>query len=241
MAKYEKHSTDEGKYQCPICEYGHGPNNGKSRQSVSKHYNALHAENTPSATIEPKTEKEAIQGVDVNEPVFDDIPDSTPEWLSFDMSGEDEESPTVSLSPTAASVLKGMAAGADPPSSPKALKEFYEQQGKMMKWVFAGVVDPLFSWYGKSITTDPDFEIKRSKADWELFEGVSANWLEYHGIQLPVTPDIIFAGTLASFYAPVVIKIHRKRDPSKPSIFRRFKARRAMRKALKKKKAEAAE
>lgn len=235
MAKYEKHEHDEGKYQCPICEYGHGMGNGKSRQSVTKHYNALHAENTLSAPVGPKVDKKPTQRVDVKSDENDEIP-STPDWLQFDMSEEDSETATVSLSPTAASVLKGMAAGAEPPSSPKALKEFYEQQGKMMKWVFAGVVDPLFSWYGKSITTDPDFEITRSKADWQLFESVSANWLEYHGIQLPVTPDIIFAGTLASFYAPVVVKIHRKRDPSKPSIFRRFKARRAMRKALKKKK-----
>lgn len=241
MAKYEKSETDEGKYQCPICEYGHGKGRGKSRQSVSKHYNALHAEEEVIDTVRPKQEKEATLRVDVKEGVTDEEPDSQPEWLQFDMAGEDEDAPTVRLSPTAASVLKGMRAGADPPSSPKALKEFYEQQGKMMKWVFAGVVDPLFSWYGKSITTDPDFEIKRSSNDWALFESVSSNWLEYHGVRLPVTPDIIFAGTLASFYAPVVVKIHRKRDPSKPSMWSRFKSRRALRKALKKRKSEVAE
>lgn len=239
MAKYEKNPDDEGKFQCPVCEYGHGANNGKSRQSVSRHYNALHAEETPSAPTTPKTENNATQRVDVNEADFDDSAPSAPEWLTFDMGETDEEPATVSISPTAASVLKGMAAGAEPPQSPKALKDFYEQQGKMMKWIFAGAVDPLVEWYGRSITTDPDFTIRRSRADWELFETVSANWLEYHGVRLPLTPDFIMVGTLASFYAPVLVNINRKRDPQKPSILKRWRARRAMRKALKKKRAEA--
>ncbi len=102
-----------------------------------------------------------------------------------------------------------------------------------MRWVFAGAVDPVVSWYGKSITTDPNFSIKRSKADWELFETVSANWLEYHGVQLPITPNIIMAGTIASMYAPVFAKITRERDPKKPSLLKRWRARRALRKALK--------
>lgn len=233
MAKYEKNPDDEGKFQCTICEYGRGAGGGKSRQSVSRHYNASHAEKSDDDPISPKDKKSENEGVDVNEAENDDSVPQAPDWLTFDMSAEDEEPATVSLSPTATSVLKGMAAGADPPSSPKALKEFYEQQGKMMKWVFAGVVDPLFSWYGKGITTDPQFTIKRSKADWELFEQVSSNWLEYHGIQLPVTPDIIFGGTLLSFYAPVMVKIHRQRDPKKPTLFKRWRSRRAMRKSLK--------
>jgi hypothetical protein len=234
MAKYEKHDTDEGKYQCPVCQYGHGVGNGKSRQSVSRHYNALHAEETPPAPTTPKTKTDAPKRVDVKEDENDDSTPSAPEWLTFDMGEEEGEEPsTVSISPTAASVLKGMAAGADPPSSPKALKDFYEQQGKMMRWVFAGAIDPIVSWYGKSITTNPEFKIKRSRADWELFETVSANWLEYHGVQLPITPNIIMAGTIASMYAPVFVKIQRERDPKKPSLLKRWRARRALRKALK--------
>jgi len=234
MAKYETHLHDEGKYQCPICEYGHGRGNGKSRQSVSRHYNASHAEESDSAPTTPKQDLSETVRVDVKEEEFDDSTPSAPEWLTFDMGEESEEEvATVSISPTAASVLRGMAAGADPPTSPKALKEFYEQQGRMMKWIFAGAVDPIVSWYGKSITTNPDFSIQRSKSDWELFETVSANWLEYHGVRLPITPDIIMVGTLASFYAPVLVKMQKERDPKKPSLFRRWRARRAMRKAVK--------
>ena len=54
MAKYEK--NPQGKFQCPICEYGHN-DLGKSRQSVSKHFNALHAEKEADAPILPKEER----------------------------------------------------------------------------------------------------------------------------------------------------------------------------------------
>jgi uncharacterized Zn finger protein (UPF0148 family) len=248
MAKYEP--NPDGKFQCPICEYGHGIGNGKSRQSVSKHYNSNHAEKAeevpskpqekPDATIGPKTEKEPIERVDVNDTIIDDSEPSTPDWFTFDMSEDNLESEpiTVSISPTASTVLRGMATGGEPPSSPKAIREFYEQQGKMMRWIFAGGVDPLLSWYGKGITADKDFTITRSSADWKLFEDVSATWLEYHGIQVPVTPDIIMAGTVISFYAPVFSKIHKQRDPNRPTLFSRWRSRRAMRKALKQQQAK---
>ena len=232
MAKYEK--NPQGKFQCPICEYGHN-DLGKSRQSVSKHFNALHAEKEAAAPILPKEKKVENEGVDVIvEETDDETPPIVPDWLTFDM-GEDGEGEvvTVELSPTAAQVLKGMAAGQELPTNPKALKDFYKQQGKMMKWIFAGGIDPIFAWYGRGVTSDPDFEIKRSASDWALFEDVSSNWLEYHGVTLPVTPDIIMAGTLASFYIPVLAKIQKKRDPRKPSFFKKWRSRRAMKKALK--------
>lgn len=236
MAKYEKNPDDKGKYQCPICEYGHGAGNGKSRQSVSKHFNALHAEETPKAPNTSENLDQQPERVDVNEPDFDEISDekpNVPDWLTFDMGDELEEVVTVELNPSINSILKGMAEGADPPSSPKAMKEFYTQQGKMMRWLFAGVVDPVVSWYGRSVTSDPEFSIKRSSSDWALFEDVSSSWLEYHGIRLPVTPDIIMVGTIASFYIPVLSQIRQKRDPSKLSMFAKWKKRRMLKKKLK--------
>ena len=241
MAKYEKHSTDEGKYQCPLCDYGHGEGKGKSRQAVSKHYNALHGTETPEAPITPKEDLEPKIRVDVIEDIIEDDEPKTPDWLTFDMSGEDDEQPTISISPTASTILKGMAKGNEPPKSGKAMREYYQQQGKMMGWVFAGVVDPLFTWYGRAITSDAKFEIKRTKKDWDLFEEVSASWLEYHEWNMPITPDIIMAGTIGSFYAPVLMKINRKRDPSKPSFFKRLMLRRKMRKQIKKDKEEASQ
>jgi hypothetical protein len=238
MAKYEPHPTDEGKFQCTLCEYGHGEGNGKSRQSVNRHYNAAHGDKKVEATVIPIEEEETIERVDLidDETVILDDPD----WFSFDMSNdEEEEVATISISPGAASVLKGMRNNPDTISSPKQLEDFYNQQARMMKWVFAGAVDPLFGWYGRGITADPDFTVTRSKSDWKLFEEVAASWLSYREIQLPITPDVVMFGTVLSMYAPVIAKVNRKRSPNRPSLWSRWKSKRAMKKALKREKSEA--
>lgn len=220
MSRYEKHDADEGKYQCPVCDYGHGQANGKSRQAVSNHHKKAHREPVEEIEISPS-----------DPPLEEDISFS---WLDYEMP-EVEDDSTVATSPLADTILRGALANENElPKSPKALKEFYRQQGKMMRWLFSGFVDPLFSWWGRGVMADPDFEIKRSSSDWELFEDASASWLEYRGLTVPLTPDVVMLGTVATFYAPVVVKVRAKRDPNRTSWFQRWRARRAVRKALKK-------
>lgn len=223
----------DGKYQCPDCDYGH--DGGRSRQAVTKHWNKAHG-----------SDAETIENIDADPLLEDPKPeklDDGPEWLRFGETEQAEEvdETTVSVSPLASTLLRGMVSDEEPPNSPKAMKEYYQQQGKMMRWIFSGFVDPLFAWYGRGVTADDTFAIERSASDWTLFEDAASNWCEYRGVSVPVTPDIVMIGTVASFYAPVVTKIHRQRDPSKPSLWRRWKARRAVRKALKAKKEEVSE
>ena len=200
MSKYEKHDFDDGKYQCPVCEYGHGEGNGKSRQAVSAHHTKAHSQKSEEIPLDPPLEA-----------------DNPKSWLDYEMPEVDEQA-TVSTAPLADTVLRGaLASEQSVPKSPKALKEFYRQQGKMMRWLFSGFVDPIFSWWGRGVMADPDFEIKRSSSDWELFEDASANWLEYRGLTVPLTPDVVMLGTVAT----------------RKSWFQRWKARRAVRKALK--------
>ena len=227
MAKYEKHEFDENKYQCPKCDYGHGEGNGKSRQGVSIHYKKHHQENVIIDEI-PPIEDEKIETFD----------DSKPEWLDFDMSNEEDDSSTVSVSPLASTLLRGMVSDEEVPKSAKAMKEYYRQQGKMMRWIFSGFVDPIFAWWGRAVTTNEDFDVKRTSSDWELFEDASSNWLEYHGMSIPVTPDMVMAGTIATFYVPVITSVHRQRDPSRMSFFKKWRTRRALKKALKNKRVE---
>lgn len=229
MANYEKHDIDDEKFQCPSCDYGHGENQGKSRQGVSLHYKKTHLNSVDEKTVDI-----------VEDPLLDeDKPDlvstdtTSPEWLNFEMDEDSIESETISISPLASTLLRGMVSEEDVPKSAKAMKEYYKQQGKMMRWIFSGFVDPIFGWWGKSITADPTFEIKRAPSDWLLFEDASTNWLEYHGMSIPLTPDLVMLGTIGTFYAPVISSIHQKRDPSRVSIFKKWRVRRAMKKALK--------
>jgi hypothetical protein len=154
--------------------------------------------------------------------------------LKFDDTPQSEDdADVVSVSPVASTLLRGMVNDDEKPTSAKGMKEYYRQQGKMVRWIFSGLVDPLLSWYGRGVTASPDFQIKRDESDWILFEDASTNWCEYHSMSVPVTPDIVMLGTVASFYAPALTKIHRQRDPSRPSIFKRWRMRRALKKAAK--------
>lgn len=241
LAKYVKNPDDPGKYMCPVCDYGHGAGNGKSRQSVSKHYNALHLEDTErtiTATRAPKTSK----GSDTTEvaEVRVDVKDDTPSWLEFQVPETSEAAaPTVALNPVAETALRGMLKNPESIKSQAELDAFFTQQAKMLRWVFAGGVDPVVAWWARSVTTDPDFDIVRSAEDWRLFEDVSKAWLEYRGIALPITPDIVFAGTVGSFYLPVLSRVRAKRDPSKPGLIKRWRTRRALRRALRREQREA--
>ena len=149
------------------------------------------------------------------------------------MTSEDEKVETISISPLAQSFIKGLSKEGRNPQTPKELKQYYEHQGKMLTWFFTGIVDPLFVWYGRTITTNANFDIKRSASEIQLMEESSTQWLEYRQIDLPVTPDIIMAVTVGSMYLPVVRKIHKNRDPNRPSFIKRWRQRRALRKALK--------
>jgi len=222
MAKYEKHTTDENKYQCPSCDYSHGPGNGKSRQGVSNHYKRNHIQEVEESPSEPLIEVPILENLE-----------GEPEWLKFTVEDSDEETSTVSVSPLASTLLRGMVSDEEPPKSPKALREYYKQQGKMLRWIFSGFVDPMFSWWGRGTTGDSEFSVKRSSSDWELFEDASSNWLEYRGMSIPLNPDMIMVGTIASFYIPVVSQVHSKRDPNRITFFKKWRARRAVKKALK--------
>ena len=250
MAKYLKHPRQKGKYMCPVCDYGHAV--GKSRQAVTNHYNKVHLEgdsvgndtDTSFPPIESKEEEihnssissessspsPSIQEIENND-------DNEPSWLNFETDFSEEKVSHESLHHVANTVLNHWRNSGGFPKTKENLKQFYQQQAKMMRWFFNGIVDPLVSWYGKSITSNEKFEIRRSESEWELFEGISEQWLEYRQIVLPVTPDIMMAGCIGSFYVPQIYNIQRNRDKTKSfsplSVWRRWRMKRKLRKEAK--------
>lgn len=242
MAKYEKNPDDPGKYQCPICEYGRGAGGGRSRAAVSRHYNATHLENaekkgpkTPITSILTEAEKPP-KGQTVAEE--EKTATKTPSWLDFDMKEASDAPATSSINTAAKATIQGLLRNPESIKSEKELEAFHEQQARMMKWLFKGGVDPALEWWARAVTSDAKFKIDRSPSDWELFEEVAKSWLEYRGIVLPITPDVVMVGTLGAFYAPVVVKVNKNRDPSRPGLFKRLRKRVSMRRTLKQKGAE---
>ena len=241
MAKYEKNPDDEGKYQYTVCEYGHGPGNGKSRQSVTRHFNKTHAgpEDATEVTSTRKQSEEAPSEPQEKTEPQEASETKEPGWLSMDFTpSEEEEAATVSINKAAKSTLQGMLKNPASIKSEKELDEFFAQQARMLRWVFAGGIDPALEWWARSVTSDADYTIKRTSSDWAFFEEVAKSWLEYRGIQLPITPDFVMLGTVGAFYAPVFVHVRRKRDPTRPSLWKRWRSRRAVRRALKRQEKE---
>jgi len=211
MAKYEKHSTDEGKYQSTFDSYGHGEGNGKSRQAVSAHYNKHHSESKPekkeqkeeeltdfSSDWEPSKKEEEVESV----------------WQNFTTQIPEGQDQVESIPPLAKTILKS-AREHGKPKSGKQLKDFYKGQAKMLRYLFGGIIDPLVSWWGRGVTMNPQFNVERTTEEWELFENVSSDWLEYRQITIPVTPDLMMAGTLGFMYVPQFSRIIKNRDPNR--------------------------
>tara|TARA_R100000963_G_C4642081_1_gene105698 strand:+ start:1664 stop:2437 length:774 start_codon:yes stop_codon:yes gene_type:complete len=243
MAKYEKHPRQKGKYQCTVCDYGHSV--GKSRQAVTNHYNKVHKEgdsstiNISSSSDIDESKESKINSFPISEtpPPLEEQEGQEPAWLNFETTDSSEEVSHESLPLVANTVLSHWNKSGGFPQTKENLAQFYQQQAKMMRWFFNGIVDPFVSWYGKSITSNAKFEIKRNESEWQLFEGISQQWLEYRQIVLPVTPDIMMAGCIGSFYVPQIYKIQKNKDKSKSfsplSIFRRWRLRKKMKAEIK--------
>lgn len=248
MVKYEKHPYDKGKYQCTVCTYGHGKGNGKSRQAVSKHFNKHHNSldhdsnkkkiDAPAPITDLRTdEEEPIIDTNTQEP--ETVVIDEPEWLSVDF-GDGAEAMVQSIPSPVRGLLSTLAKNHDPdkPRTRAEAKAWFQQQARMVRFFLSGVLDPLVSWYGRGLMSNPDFEIKRSADEWKLTEDITAQWLEYRGVVVPINPDVLMIGTLGALYLPPMSHIHRNRDPNRPKksirgIFGRWRARRALRKALK--------
>lgn len=236
MAKYEENPN--GKYQCPVCDYGR--NKGKTRQSVSKHFNKLHKvavnENTSKSDVDSSPEEvgATIPFLDDEVPITGDMGDS-PEWLNIDFEEVEEvDIPVQSIPPIAKGFLKTFSkqSGA-PPKGGKELEAFQKQQAKVVKWILAGVADPMVSWWARGLMNKPEYAIERSQEEWDMVENITRQWLEYRNISIPINPDVVMIGCMTSLYVPPISYAYRNRSGNRNGIFSKWKKRRALKKALK--------
>lgn len=242
MARYEKHPYDKGKYQCTVCTYGHGKGNGKSRQAVSSHFKRHHEDSeaqTPEIKSKPEKEPSFTSLQNNEEKVeVEDLTIEEPEWLSVDF-GDGEEAMVQSIPSPVKGLINSLSKYHDPekPRTKAEAKAWFKQQAKMVRFFLSGVVDPFVSWYGKGVMANPDFKVSRNESEWAMTEEVTAQWLEYRGVTVPVNPDVLMVGMLGALYVPPMAHIRKNRDPTRPKrsiggIFQRWKQRRAIRKAL---------
>tara|TARA_Y100001937_G_scaffold95825_1_gene130185 strand:+ start:1295 stop:2077 length:783 start_codon:yes stop_codon:yes gene_type:complete len=244
--KYEKHPTDDGKYQSVIDSYGHGIGNGKSRQAVSKNHDKV-----LKARIEDAKAGETLHAVMETEPMLESQPESEPEtevkvkessepdWLNIDFGDDEGGEETHSIPLPIQGLIGAMSGQADPDAvrTPAQLRAWYQQQARLVRYFLAGIVDPAVSWWMKGITADPEMGIKRSQSEWDMTEAVTEQFLAHNQISVMVNPNMLMAGMMGALYVPPVVKAVRKRDPNRKSaiggFIQRWRSRRAMKKALK--------
>jgi hypothetical protein len=221
MAKYEP--NPDGKYQCPKCDYGHGAGNGKSRQSVSKHFNKLHT-NTDDRTmqtanisegeaeswiVEIQEDAEAPGSAAAEPESFDFKEAEDPSWISAGVLDTGDQ--PIKPSPMSAPVkgfLKSLnkEAGIKNKGKKKTAKEqtaWNQQQARLVRWSYV-CIDRLVVWWGRGVLEDPSWDITRSEDEWRLMEAATTGFLDHHNLSIPVNPDMVFVATLAGAYVPPI-------------------------------------
>lgn len=194
MSKIEAHPTDDGKYQSTFDSYGHGEGNGKSKTAIYKHYKAFKKK---------EAEKEEV--------VTDD---STPEWENLDWLTPDDEEEIPSSLPKA---VQGIVGGSEYGPAQRAT------QRQIVIWSYMGI-DRLFSHWGKGVTQDKSWEIKRSSSDYAIMEHATTNMMDAYGIRVSMSPTLVWGTVMAGAYGPPVIDVVKKADPMRRrGILNRFK------------------
>ena len=115
MGRYEKHPRLKDKYQCTVCDYGH--KEGRSRQSVSKHFKQAHEDSeaqTPEVKSEPE-ESPSFTSLQKDEEKVEevDLGIEEPEWLSVDF-GDGAEAMVKSIPSPVKGLISSLSKHHDP-------------------------------------------------------------------------------------------------------------------------------
>jgi len=196
MQKIEKHPIHEGKYQCPHCEYGH--EKGVSKQAVYKHFRTVHKDTVqkeePETIIEDVQESESESSFE-----FDTI-----SWL------DDEEE----FDDVTNTIPEPIARIASSKEGKELMMAHQIMEGTLIRAGFISI-DRLITWYGKSITNNADYELKRSASDYKVLQESTHTMLQAYGIRVPASPVMIWSTIMASAYVPPIVDISKNADPNK--------------------------
>ncbi len=228
MGLAEKHPKDKGKYQSTFDNYGHGKGKGKSRAAVYKHHKKFLKttsqnveeipiiENITSQNVEeiPIVEDNTSQNVEENISDWEDI-----EWLNSD---NDDDLPT----PTIPTPIRRLSEGGAALSVAQRAT-----QGKLVRWAYMGIDRGLTHW-GRGVTQQPEWEIKRHPMDYDALEGATMHMMDANGISINLSPNLVFMTVLGSAYVPPVTYVARNSKRKFP----RFNFKSLMRNPFKRKK-----
>jgi len=214
--KVVEHPTDEGKWMLSedlIELYGeaYGHDQGKSKQAVYKWIKRRDAKREEEDTAamdafyeEPEAEPTVESGG----------VESSTDWVEVDWRNpSDADQGTVDDTPDTINPAVRALGGAGTTSANLAKKQA-EIQGRVARYGFVAA-DRLVTWWGRGVTNNPQYELKRSKADLDLLEETTIDVMEYYGISIPVNPLMVWGITVGAAYVPPVMDIRKNADPNR--------------------------
>mgnify|MGYP003150182099 CR=1 FL=1 len=212
----EPHPTDEGKFQHAFSEYGHGPGNGKSRSAVFKHHKKLNTDSvqTPAREGGPAhadanaPTHEAGDSVQTDDEIVSEEPDSVQDVsetlgrISWADDSEVEPKPRTIPKP-----LSDVARG-------RQSIVTREATASMLRYSYVAL-DRLVSHWGQGVMNRPNYNIERSEADYDALQDSTVAVLDHYGVEVPMSPLMVWGATIGAAYGPPVAHIRRHADPNR--------------------------
>ncbi len=209
MSKVEPHPTDKGKFQSTFDNYGHGKGNGKSRNAIYKHAKKV----SKQAESIPIVESDFVKKDENLNLDSEKITQNQTDWNSISWADDDvgDVKPKSIPEPIAA-----MANG-------QAAQVSLAAQGQVIRFAFHGL-DRLITHWGRGVMNNPDYTIERHPSDMDALEASTLQLMAHYGIQMPVSPLMVWGATVGSAYAPPIMHIRKNADPNrkKRGLFSRF-------------------
>lgn len=203
MSKVEPHPTDKGKFQSTFDTYGHGKGNGKSRNAIYKHAKKLEKQVDfvkPTQKIEPEITQNQVE-IEVEN---SETSQKQPEWESISWADEDVEDIKPKSIPEP---IQAMAQGHAQEVSTAAM-------GQMIRFGFTGL-DRLITHWGRGVMNDPEYNLERHPSDLDALESSTLALMAHYGIQVPVSPLMVWSATVGSAYVPPLMHIQKNADPNR--------------------------
>jgi len=225
MGLAEKHPKDKNKYQSTFDNYGHGKGNGKSRAAVYKHHKKFVKENSDFVKPEEITSQNVEEIPIIENSTSQNVEENTSDWEDIEWLNESEDSDLPS--PTIPTPIRKLSEGGAALSVAQRAT-----QGKLVRWAYMGIDRGLTHW-GRGVTQQPEWEIKRHPMDYDALEGATMHMMDANGISINLSPNLVFMTVLGSAYIPPVTYVAQN---SKKKIFPKFNLKSLMRNPFRRKK-----
>jgi hypothetical protein len=208
MSKALPHPTDEGKWMCSDCDYGHGEGNGKSRNAVYKHWNKHH-KNVESILIETESNTTVYETTEENTDFVQSDDSSTFEWGSIGWG--DPETDEEVVPKTIPSVF---AESLNRPNT--ALSAAGTKQ--ILRMGYIGL-DRLITHWGRGVMSNREWKIERHSADYDALQDSTWAVMQHYGVAVNVSPVAAWAATVGTAYVPPLVHIQQNADPNRKGNF----------------------